>query len=70
MKNELSDYQKDKLAMLEKGYGISASKRGWKKGEYAQMMDLVSRGLIRITSPAPWNKAGAFVRINKEAPTL
>jgi hypothetical protein len=62
--NELTKHQKLKLEMLGKGYGISASKSGWKAKEYREMLELVELGLVRKTDPVPWNKAGAFV-INK-----
>jgi len=62
---ELSKFQKFKMEMLEKGYGISASRRDWKAAEYREMLELVELGLVRKTDPVPWNRAGAFV-INGE----
>ena len=58
---KLTDWQQKKLEMLRKGYGISAARRGWKADDWQQMQDLIARGLVRKTSGAKWNPAGAFV---------
>lgn len=64
---KLTNHQKFRLEMLDRGYGISAAQSGWKRKDFREMMDLVERGLIRITPPNAWNKAGAFVKIDKPA---
>lgn len=63
-KPQLTEFQKRKLEMLNKGYGLSAAKHNWKAQELREMYDLVARGLARMQAPAPWNRAGAFSKID------
>lgn len=59
---ELSEFQKRMLDLMEHGCALSAARHNYKAQELRDMEDLVTRGLARRQSPAPWNKAGAFVK--------
>lgn len=62
----MNDYQQRAIEFAKKGYAVEANRRHFTANQWADRMDLVSRGLLRITRVTGWSRHGAFVLPDKE----